>query len=57
MRKMREIKRVVYSIFDKWYQKSISRGIAPGSNECGSLSHCARFVFFLSPIDKTDSFS
>ena len=38
------------------YQKGVSRGIAPGSNECGSLNHCARFVFPLSrAIDYTDS--
>ena len=29
-------------------EKGVSRGIAPGSNECGSLNHCARFVFPLS---------
>ena len=34
-----------YVFFDEWYQKGVSRGIAPCSNECGSLSHCARFVF------------
>ena len=32
--------------FDFRYQRGVSRGIAPGSNECGSLNHCARLVFF-----------
>ena len=32
----------------RWYQKGASRSIAPGSNECGSLSHCARACLHLS---------
>jgi len=29
----------------------VQRGINPGSNEYGSLSHCSRFVFLLRAID------
>ena len=38
-----------------WYQKGASLNIAPGSNECGSLGHCARFVFLSRAIDQTGS--
>ena len=38
-----------------WYQKGLSRVIAPGSNECGSLNHCARLVFLSHAIDCTGS--
>jgi len=45
---------VGFRFFDWWYQKSVSRCFAPGSNECRSLSHCARFVFLSHAIGKTD---
>ena len=36
------------STFDWRFQKDLSFGIASGSNECGSFSHCARFALSLS---------
>ena len=35
----------------KWYQKDAGLDIAPGSSECGSLNHCARFVCLSRAID------
>jgi len=40
-----------HRFFDQWYLSGVSRGNAPGSNECGSFSHCARFVCFSRAID------
>jgi len=39
----------------QWFQKGVGLGVAPSSNECGSLSQCARFVIRFRAIDQAGS--